>query len=60
MHNQLEVLVRTTKFLPCGAYAGLLPQPVDIVRLPKTDLPVVFKETQVTADCKGIVFALTA
>ena len=47
--------MRTTKFLPCGAYAGLLPQPVDIVRLPKTDLPVVFKETQVTADCKRIV-----
>jgi hypothetical protein len=52
--NQLEVLVRSTKFLPCGAYAGLLPETVDIVRLPKTDLPVVFRETEVTSDCKGL------
>jgi hypothetical protein len=42
--NQLEVLVRSTKFLPSGAYAGLLPEAVDIVRLPKTDLPVVFRK----------------
>ena len=26
--------------------------PADIVRLPKTDLPVTFRETEVTADCK--------
>lgn len=51
--NQLEVLVRSTKFLPCGFHVGLPPQPVDIVRLPKTDLPVVFRETEVTSDCKG-------
>ena len=49
--NQLEVLVRITRFLPCGAHAGLLPETVDIVRLPKTDLPVVFRETEVTSDC---------
>ena len=53
--NQLEVLVRSTKFLPCGLYPGLLPQTVDIVRLPKTDLPVVFRETEVTSDCKGLL-----
>ena len=53
--NQLEVLVRSTKFLPCGAYAGLLPETVDIVRLPKTDLPVVFRETEVTSDCNGLL-----
>ena len=53
--NQLEVLVRSIKFLPCGAYAGLLPEPVDIVRLPKTDLPVVFRETEVTSDCQGVL-----
>jgi hypothetical protein len=53
--NQLEVLVRITKFLPCGAYAGLLPETVDIVRLPKTDLPVVFRETEVTSDCNGLL-----
>ena len=52
--NQLEVVVRSTRFLPCGAYAGNLPEPVDIVRLPKTDLPVVLRETEFTADCKGL------
>lgn len=50
--NQLEVVVRSTKFLPCGLQAGLLPESVDIVRLPKTDLPVVFRETEATSDCK--------
>jgi hypothetical protein len=50
--NQLEVLVRVNKVLPCGLQAGLLPETVDIVRLPKTDLPVVFWETEVTLDCK--------
>jgi hypothetical protein len=53
--NQLEVLVRSTKFLSCGLQAGLLPETVDIVRLPKTDLPVVFRETEVTSDCKGLL-----
>jgi len=53
--NQLEVLVRSTKFLPCGLQAGLPPEPVDIVRLPKTDLPVVFRETEVTSDCNGLL-----
>jgi hypothetical protein len=53
--NQLEVLVRNTRFLWCGLHAGLLPQPVDIVRLPKTDLPVVFREIEFTADCNGVL-----
>jgi hypothetical protein len=52
--NQLEVVVRSTKFHWCGAITGLLPQSVDIVRLPKTDLPVVFRETEVTVDCHGV------
>jgi hypothetical protein len=53
--KQLEVLVSSTKFDWCGAIAGLLPEAVDIVRLPKTDLPVVFRETEVTCDCNGIL-----
>ena len=53
--NQLEVLVRSTKFLPCGLQAGLPPETVDIVRLPKTDLPVVFRETEVTSGCNGLL-----
>ena len=52
--NQLEISVRSTRFLPCGLQAGLPPQPLDIVRLPKRDLPVVFRETEVTSDCKGL------
>ena len=50
--NQLEVLVRSTDFLKCGLQLGILTAPVDIVRFPKTDLPVVFRETEVTSDCK--------
>jgi hypothetical protein len=52
--NQFEVIVRNTKSVPCGASIGLLPQPVDIVRLPKTDLPVVFREIEDTFDCKQL------
>lgn len=54
--NQLEVMVRNIKSLPCGASIGLPPQPVDIVRLPKTDLPVVFREIEDTFDCKQLYF----
>jgi hypothetical protein len=50
--NQLEILVRSTNFLKCGLQLGIVTAPVDIVRLPKTDLPVVFRETEVTSDCK--------
>ena len=46
---------RSTKFLPCGLQAGLLPETVDIVRLLKTDLPVIFRETEVTSDCNGLL-----
>jgi len=53
--NQLEVLVRSTKFLPCGLQAGLPPETVDIVRLPKTDLPVIFREIEVTSDCRELL-----
>ncbi|HEU4434398.1 MAG TPA: hypothetical protein VFR51_13530 [Pyrinomonadaceae bacterium] len=56
VNNQLEVVVRDTKSVPCGASIGLLPQPVDIVRLPKTDLPVVFREIEDTFDCKQLYF----
>ena len=50
--NQLEVSVRSTNFLKCGLQLGIVTAPVDIVRLPKTDMPVVFQETEVTSDCK--------
>ena len=50
--NQLEVVVHSNKIILCGLDVGVLPQTVDIVRLPKTDLPVVFKEIEATVDCK--------
>lgn len=53
--NRLEVMVRSIKFLLCGAYAGVFPETIDIVRLPKTDLPVVFRETEITSDCNGLL-----
>ena len=53
--NQLEVLVHSIKLPTCGAEAGLPPEPVDIVRLPKTDLPVVFREIEVTLDCQEVL-----
>jgi hypothetical protein len=53
--NQLEVLVRSIKLPTCGAEAGLPPEPVDIVRLPKTDLPVVFREIETASDCKDLL-----
>ena len=55
LDNQLEVLVRSTKFDWCGAHVGLLPESVDIVRVPTTDLPVVFREAEVTSDCNGLL-----
>ena len=53
LDNRFEVLVRSTKFPTCGLEAGLPPESVDIVRFSKTDLPVVFRETEVTLDCNG-------
>ena len=50
--DQLEVFVRITKFPPCGVSVGVFPEPLDIVRLPKTDRAVVFRETEVTVDCQ--------
>lgn len=49
--NQLEVSVRSTNFSKCGQFP-VETAPADIVRLPKTDLPVTFRETEITADCK--------
>jgi hypothetical protein len=56
--NQLEVHVRSSDYAQCGgAQLGVLTAPVDIVRIPKSDLPVVFRETEfpsTPADCKEL------
>jgi len=52
VENRLEVQVRSTNYLRCGLQFPVVTAPVDIVRLPKTELPVVFRETEVVSDCK--------
>ena len=49
--NHVEVFVRNTDFAKCGMQLPAETAPVDIVRLPRTGLPVVFKETEVS-NCK--------
>jgi len=57
--NQLEVHVRSSDYTKCGGMqTAVLTAPVDIVRLPKSDLPVVFRETEfpsTPADCKELL-----
>jgi hypothetical protein len=53
--NKLEVLVHSTDYSLCGAQLGVVVQPMDMVRVPKTDLPVVFRETEIVSDCKQLL-----
>ena len=45
--NQVEVFVSSIEEV-CGAALGVVTYPADAVRLPRTDLPVVFRETQLS------------
>ncbi len=47
--DHLEVFVRSINGRRCTALA-IMTAPVDVVRLPRTDLPVVFRETEVDCD----------
>ena len=49
--DQLEISVRSINFSKCGQFPSQT-EPADMVRLPKTDLPVTFQETEITPDCK--------
>jgi hypothetical protein len=50
--DRLEIAVRTTSpGKGCMALA-VVTAPVDVVRLPKTDRSVVFRETEITHNCK--------
>jgi hypothetical protein len=50
--NRLEVVVRSVENRKgCAAYT-IITAPVDIVRLPKTERPVVFREIEVVPDCQ--------
>jgi hypothetical protein len=48
---RLEVVVRSVENRNCGAFQ-VMTAPVDIVRLPKTERAVVFREVEVVPDCK--------
>ena len=49
---RLEVLVRSVENRKgCPAFA-VMTAPIDIVRLPKTDRAVIFRETEVVPDCR--------
>jgi len=49
--KELQIVVRSLSRVKCGAVTQSLTQPLDIVRLPKSKLPVVFCEIE-EDDCK--------
>ena len=50
--DRLEVVVKSVINLKCGAVLTMVTSPIDIVRLPKIERPVVFREIEVVPDCK--------
>ena len=48
MDNQIEVFVRSFDTIGCGMQLQVVTAPVDIVRLPRTGLPVVFREAEIS------------
>jgi PrcB C-terminal len=48
LDNRIEVEVQSMS--PCGLAPGILTSPIDIVRIPKTELPITFRE--VKRECK--------
>jgi hypothetical protein len=48
--DRLEIVVRSVSGKGCLAYS-IITAPVDIVRLPRTERSVVFRETEVVPDC---------
>jgi hypothetical protein len=47
VNGQVEVFVSNVEDASCVSQLGIVTYPADAVRLPQTDLPVVFRETQV-------------
>ena len=56
--GRLDVTVRAVENPRCGVFP-VMTAPLDIVRLPKTDRPVVFHETQVDSDCASTMLRRT-
>lgn len=55
--DKLEVAVRSISLGSCGSPYGTgfqtVTQPVDIVRIVKTEHPIVFREIKAVMECKG-------
>ena len=47
MDNQIEVFIDSVESVKCIGVTDSLTYPADAVRLPRSDLPVVFRETQI-------------
>ena len=45
--GQVELFVSKIEDGPCGAVPAVVTSPADVVRIPRSDLPVVFREIQV-------------
>lgn len=45
--GQVELFVSKVEDGPCGVVPAVITSPADVVRIPRSDLPVVFRETQV-------------
>ena len=48
--GQVEVFISNVDGTLCGGQLAVLTSPADAVRLPRTDLPVVFRETQLSCN----------
>ena len=49
VNGQVKVFISNLdKTAPCGAALGVISYPADAVRIPRSDLPVVFHETELT------------
>lgn len=49
--TKLEIIVRSIS-PRCGGHSQVLTEPIDVVRVPKTDRSVVFREIQAVTECK--------
>ena len=45
--GQVELFVSKVEDGPCGVVPGVVTSPADVVRIPRSDLPIVFRESQV-------------
>ena len=53
--NHIEVFVRSVDYSKCGLQLQVITAPLDIVQIPRTELPVVFRETEISSDCKELL-----